>query len=93
MIDWVEILGLTAAACTTISFVPQVIKTYKMKSGSGISMGMYLIFLTGVLLWLVYGLIIHNWPIILANIITLLLGLSVVIMVRVYGGRERRRNP
>jgi len=92
MIDWVEIIGLAAAACTTISFVPQVIKTYKMKSGQGVSLGMYFIFLAGVALWLVYGLIIKNWPIILANVVTLTLGLSIVVMIYVYAGREKRRN-
>ena len=92
MVDWVEILGLIAASCTTISFVPQVIKTYKMKSGAGISMGMYFLFLGGVMLWLIYGLLIKNWPIILSNIITLSLGISIVIMTLVFAGREKRRN-
>lgn len=92
MINWVEILGLVAATCTTISFIPQVIKTYRMKSGKGVSMGMYSIFLFGVALWLVYGLIIKNWPIILSNMITLSLGIAIVIMTLVFAGREKRRN-
>ena len=91
MINWVEVLGLVAAACTTISFVPQVVKTYRTRSGQGVSLGMYSLFLLGVCLWLVYGVIINNWPIILANIITLTLGLSIVIMIRVFSRREKRR--
>jgi MtN3 and saliva related transmembrane protein len=92
MLDWVEILGLIAATCTTISFIPQVVKTYRMKSGAGISIGMYSIFLFGVVLWLIYGCIITNWPIILSNIITLSLGIAILVMTLVFGGREKRRN-
>jgi MtN3 and saliva related transmembrane protein len=66
------IIGLFAAACTTISFVPQAIHTIKTKDTSGISMGMYALFSFGTLLWLIYGIADGNLPIMVANSITLI---------------------
>ncbi|MCH8487942.1 MAG: hypothetical protein LAT75_13845, partial [Candidatus Cyclonatronum sp.] len=50
----ITVVGLLAATCTTISFLPQVIKTWKSKSAKDLSLGMFSIFATGVFLWLVY---------------------------------------
>lgn len=69
------VLGLVAASLTTIAFVPQVHKTWKSKSAKDLSLGMYLIFTTGVILWLVYGILKEDLPIIAANIVTLSLTL------------------
>ncbi len=91
MVDWIEYLGLLAGACTTISFVPQVVKTWKMRSGSGLSLGMYLVFVTGVSLWLVYGIILVNWPIILANLATLLLALCILAMKIYFAAKEKEK--
>ena len=66
-------LGLFAAACTSLSFFPQVIKVIKSKSTKDISLAMFLIFCVGVAAWLVYGILLRDTPIILANIITLIL--------------------
>lgn len=74
----ITVVGLLAATCTTISFLPQVIKTWKSKSAKDLSLGMFSIFATGVFLWLVYGLMIGDLPIILANTITLLLVLLIL---------------
>ncbi len=68
--DFIQIIGLAAAACTTIAFVPQVIKIWKSKSAKDLSLGMFLIFFIGVCLWFTYGLIIGDWPIIIANAAT-----------------------
>ncbi len=76
--NWIELIGFLAAAATTISFVPQAIQTIKTKDTSGISLGMYLIFTTGVLLWLTYGIFSKNFPIIAANVVTL--ALSAIIL-------------
>lgn len=65
-----EIIGLIAACLTTISFLPQVIQVVKTKDTSGISLGMYLLFVVGVFLWLVYGVYLKDLAIILANGIT-----------------------
>ena len=68
----VTILGLAAALCTTISFLPQAIKTIRTKNTSGISLSMYALFAFGTLLWFLFGLFTSNIPVELANGITLL---------------------
>jgi len=78
--DFYEILGLLAATLTTVSFLPQVYKTWKTKSTEGLSLTMYLIFFIGVVLWLIYGLHIKSLPVIIANLITSVLALFLVIM-------------
>lgn len=68
-----EIVGFIAATLTTLAYLPQVIKTWKSKSAADLSLGLFSILTTGVFLWLVYGIMIGNGPIIASNIITLLL--------------------
>ena len=75
----INYIGFFAAFCTTIAFVPQAIKVYKSKSTKDISLYMFLIFTVGVLSWLIYGIIISNLPIILANAVTLALSLFILI--------------
>lgn len=62
-----------AGTLTTIAFLPQVIKTIKSKSAKDLSLTMFLVFCAGVMLWLIYGLLIWDLPIILANMVTLAL--------------------
>ena len=78
--DAYNLVGLAAGTLTTIAFVPQVLKTWRTKSGEDISLGMFLLFSTGVLLWLLYGLAIGSLPVILANAVTLLLSLAVLVL-------------
>ncbi len=68
--DWIKILGLLAALCTTIAFLPQAIKIIRTKDTSSISTAMYSLFTIGTLMWLVYGIFSHNIPVILANAVT-----------------------
>jgi MtN3 and saliva related transmembrane protein len=77
---WIQIIGFVAATCTTVSFVPQVIKTLRTRDTKGISLIMYSIFTFGVFLWLLYGVFIRDIPIIIANIITVTLALIVLIL-------------
>lgn len=70
---YAELLGYIAACCTTIAFVPQVMKTYRSKSAEGLSLGMFLLFTSGIILWLIYGVMINEYPIIIANLVTLVL--------------------
>ena len=80
MIDPVyEVIGLTAAFLTTSAFIPQVYKIYKEKKADGISLTMYIILFIGVILWFVYGLLIGSLSIIIANGVTALLQLSIII--------------
>lgn len=81
MIQFSTCIGSMAAICTTIAFVPQVIKSWRTRDLSGISLPMYTIFTTGVVLWLIYGLILHDWPIIIANAVTALLA-GVVLLLK-----------
>ena len=74
-----EYIGFFAALCTTIAFVPQAIKVYQTKSTKDISILMFLIFTVGVLSWLIYGLIINDYPVILANAVTLILSLFILV--------------
>ncbi|QOR75184.1 MAG: SemiSWEET transporter [Thermoflavifilum sp.] len=67
----VIIIGLIAACCTTISFIPQAIQTIRSRNTRDISLGMYVLFTTGTLLWLIYGIFSHSLPVALANAVTL----------------------
>jgi MtN3 and saliva related transmembrane protein len=71
--SWISISGLVAAFMTTSSFLPQAIKTIRTKDTSSISLSMYILFTAGTLMWLVYGIASHNFPVSLANGITLIL--------------------
>lgn len=73
-----SILGLVAGLLTTVSFFPQALKTWRSKSARDISLNMFLIFCTGVALWLVYGILIMDIAIILSNIFTLILASSIL---------------
>ena len=84
----IGIMGIIAGICTTISFIPQVIKILKTRKARDISLCMYIILATGVFLWLVYGIFLGEFPIILANSVTLILCFLVLIMKMIYGGRE-----
>lgn len=66
----VELVGMGAAVLTTVAFVPQVIRTWRSKSAKDISLGWLITFISGVSLWLVYGLLLMAWPIIIANVVT-----------------------
>jgi len=77
---FVEILGLIAGTLTTISFVPQLIKIVKSKSAKDISLIMFLIFVVGIFLWLVYGILTKTLAIIVANSVTLILALSILFL-------------
>ncbi len=71
MISLTTVLGLLAATGTTVSFIPQAIKILKTRDTKSISLSMYILFVTGVLLWLVYGIVKQDIPMIIANGITI----------------------
>jgi len=77
--NWITIMGLIAASLTTFAFLPQVIKTWRMKETRDISLWMYLIFTIGVSLWLGYGILIGDYPVSIANGATLILALIILI--------------
>ncbi|MCS7299911.1 MAG: SemiSWEET transporter [Spirochaetia bacterium] len=77
---FVEAIGIIAGTLTTISFIPQLLKVVKTKSARDISLLMFIIFTTGILLWLVYGIITRSIAIILANTFTFSIALSILIL-------------
>ncbi|WP_437744740.1 SemiSWEET transporter [Sorangium sp. So ce1504] len=81
----VTTLGLVAATLTTISFLPQVLRTLRTRDTRSISVGMYAAFVTGVGLWLVYGLLTQDVPIVVANAVTLVLSGAVFLLKLRYG--------
>lgn len=74
--DWI---GYVAATLTTVSFLPQALKTIRTRDTRGISLGMYVVFTLGVGCWFFYGLVLSSWPMIVSNLVTL--GLSATILV------------
>lgn len=74
----IEFIGFFAALCTTIAFVPQVLLIVKTKDTRAISLPMYFVFNIGILSWLIYGVANVQWPLIVANSITLCLGLIIL---------------
>ncbi len=77
-LEAVTVLGLVAAFCTTFAFVPQVAKAWRTRSTADISLGMFGLMTFGIVLWLVYGAIKSDVPLVLANLVTL--GLSATIL-------------
>jgi len=75
-----QLIGSAAAVLTTASFVPQVWHTYRTRDVTGISLGMYVAFATGVFLWLIYGLLLDAWPIVVANAVALALAVAILAM-------------
>jgi len=74
----VDILGYSAGAITSLTFLPQVIKTWKDKSARDISLLMFVIAAVNEVMWIIYGVLIDNWVIILTNIIVLSMALTMI---------------
>ena len=75
----IEFFGYFAAILTTLAFLPQLIKTLKTKKAEDVSLITLIMFLTGVLSWIIYGYKISSTPILLANLITFVLNLLILI--------------
>jgi len=72
------LLGYIAAFCTTFAFIPQVIQTLRTQNTESISLGMYSLLVFGIFLWLIYGLLVKDFPIIVANGVTLSLASTIL---------------
>jgi MtN3 and saliva related transmembrane protein len=84
--DW---LGTLAAALTTLSFVPQALLTLRTRQVQGISLAMYSLFTAGIALWLAYGWRLGEWPIIVANAVTLVLAATILVTKLVVDWRSQ----
>ncbi|MGV8944305.1 SemiSWEET transporter [Thermomonas sp.] len=80
-----EWMGVVAAMCTTLSFVPQAVKTINTRDTSGISLWMYLVFTVGIGFWFGYGIVLGSWPMIVSNAITFLLSATILGLKVKYG--------
>ncbi len=76
---------MIAGTLTTLAFLPQVMQVVKTKSTEDISLVMYIVFITGVAFWLLYGILLGAWPVIIANIVTFILALIVLVMKLRFG--------
>jgi len=88
--DLASLFGFVAGALTTLSFVPQVIRTFRTKRADDLSAAMLLAFGGGVFLWLTHGILVHSAPIIAANLVTLILVLTITVMKVRYTRASRR---
>nr|WP_036303039.1 SemiSWEET transporter [Methylotenera sp. L2L1] len=78
MLDMADLVGYLSAFLTTFAFVPQALHSWKTRDLSGVSLPMYSLFSLGVFGWLIYGIMIVSWPIIVANSVTLMLACVVL---------------
>ncbi|MBD2299788.1 MULTISPECIES: SemiSWEET transporter [Nostocales] len=76
--DFLTILGLVAGGLTTIAFLPQMFKIWKSKSAKDVSFVMLITFMSGLLLWLIYGITLQALPIIIANAISFIFNLIIL---------------
>lgn len=77
--DWIQILGYSSAVLTTLAFLPQAIKVWKNRSAEDISFPTFLMYCLGVSGWLTYGILTNDYPILIANAVTLVLACSILV--------------
>ena len=81
---YIDLFGFLAAFLTTIAFLPQLYKTWQTKSADDVSLIMLILFITGLVCWIIYGLKINSMPILVANIITFIFNFSILILKITY---------
>lgn len=91
--ELVTLIGSVAAVCTTGAFVPQVLRVWRLRSAAEISLVTFVAFSVGTFTWLVYGLLIGSPPVIVANGVTFVLALAMVVLKVGYGGSSPRPSP
>ncbi|MGY9025078.1 MAG: SemiSWEET transporter [Candidatus Pelagibacterales bacterium] len=82
--NWIHYIGILAGTLTTLAFVPQVIRVWRLKSAKDLSIWWLIIFCTGVSTWLIYGFMINDLPVILANAATIFLLILIIIAKIIY---------
>ena len=82
--NYIDLFGFSAALLTTIAFLPQLYKTWQTKSAEDVSLIMLILFITGLICWIIYGLKINSIPILIANIITFIFNFSILILKITY---------
>ena len=87
-INQIDLFGFLAALLTTIAFLPQLYKTWKTKSADDVSLFMLILFISGLISWIVYGFKIQSAPILVANIITFIFNFSILILKISYSNKK-----
>lgn len=85
----INLIGMTAGTLTTLAFLPQVYKTWKSRQTRDISLVMFLAFTLGVALWMLYGILLGAWPVILSNLATLILAGAILGLKLLHRKNER----
>jgi MtN3 and saliva related transmembrane protein len=83
--NWINVIGILAGSCTTLAVIPQIYKSWKSGEAGNVSLKMYIVLLTGLLLWFFYGLGINDLPIMIFNGIAFLLNLSMLFLILKHG--------
>lgn len=78
---FIEFIGSAAACLTTASFFPQAVKVVRERKTAGLSLTMYLLLVTGVAMWMAYGIFIGSWPLIIANAISIIPQLAILFLL------------
>jgi len=79
------VIGTVAGTLTTAAYLPQVVKVWRSRSAGDISLQMYVLMVTGATLWIVYGALNGDWPIIIANVVSLLFTATILVFKLRYG--------
>ena len=82
--NYIDLFGFLAALLTTIAFLPQLYKTWLTKSAEDVSLIMLILFITGLICWIIYGLKINSIPIVVANVFTFIFNFSILILKIIY---------
>ena len=86
--NYIDLFGFLAALLTTIAFLPQLYKTWQTKSAEDVSLVMLILFITGLICWIIYGFKINSIPILVANVVTFILNFSILILKIIYNKNE-----
>ncbi len=78
--NWITVMGFIAGMCTTSAFLPQVVKIFRTRKTEDISLFMYIILTAGILLWMIYGSLNGDIPLVLANGITFIFASSILVL-------------
>ena len=87
----VEVLGASAAICSTTSFVPQLIKLIRERTAEAVSAPMFVLTVAAFSLWSGYGLMLKSWPLVIANLVSLALSAAILVLKLRYRGRDDAR--
>ncbi len=93
MIGWVDVIGIVAGICTTISVVPQLRKAWKTRQVKDVSLRMFIVLLTGVIMWTIYGFLKNDLAIILANGVSVALNALLLYLLLRYGAGTEGEDP